>query len=437
VILTALIATAATYAVSRALPDVYSAETALFISNPAKQERNRFEAIQSAQVLARTYSELIQSKNVATRVARELPGTQDPDELLDKVSFETLSDTQLLVITAEGGSPGEAVDLADAYGQTFIRQVSDNRLGSGIGGQISVASPAIPPDSPDRPRPALYAAAMFVFSLFVGGGLALFRERLDTRLGSDDEISRALGLPILARVPLARRMTSLDGPWEPRFLESYRVLWANLQFLSPRDYPGSILITSPGVSEGKSTACLALARVVAEQGHRVAMIEGDMRTPAFSSNSGEQHESAGLMRMLALDLPFESMVKETATPDMYLLPAGGTAPNPSALLQPDALERLISEASSWGDLVIVDSPPVSNGPDAMLLSRAVSGTILVVSNRRTTRPRALEAAKQLRQAGANILGVVVNEAQEGRERFYPRSSAGRRFPTGLLTSRRQ
>jgi capsular exopolysaccharide synthesis family protein len=277
---------------------------------------------------------------------------------------------------------------------------------------------------------------MFVFSLFLGAGLALLRDRLDKRLGSDDEISRALALPILARVPLARGMTSLDGPWEPRFLESYRVLWANLQFVSPGDHPGSILIASPGAAEGRSTACLALAKVIAEQGHSVAMIEGDMRTPAFSSNSDEQ-ESAGLTRMLALDLPFESVVRETVTPDMYLLPAGGPAPNPSALLQPDALQRLISEASSWADLVIIDSPPLSVGPDAMLLSRAVSGTILVVSSRLTTRPRALEAAKQLRQAGANVLGVLINEAQEEREHvFYRRGSGRRRSLAGPLTSRR-
>ncbi|MGH3016108.1 MAG: YveK family protein, partial [Gaiellaceae bacterium] len=109
VLLTVVVATAATYVVSRGLPKVYAAEATLFVGNRSDATSD-FEAIQSAQVLARTYAELIQSGNVADRVADELPAGDTADEILERTSFRPISDTQLLVVEAEGDSPEEAAE---------------------------------------------------------------------------------------------------------------------------------------------------------------------------------------------------------------------------------------------------------------------------------------------------------------------------------------
>ena len=171
VILTVLVATLATYVVSRSLPKVYEAEATLFVGNRSNAS-NDFEAIQSAQVLARTYAELIQSENVAALVADELPGDETAGDLLERTSFSPISDTQLLVVSAEGDSPEEAADLANTYAQTFV-EYADAELSAETNGEVSVADEAQPPAAPVRPRPTLYAAVMFVFALFLGAGLAL------------------------------------------------------------------------------------------------------------------------------------------------------------------------------------------------------------------------------------------------------------------------
>ena len=108
-------------------------------------------------------------------------------------------------------------------------------------GEVSVADQAQPPAAPVRPRPTLYAAVMFVFALFLGAGLALLRDRLDTRLGSEEDLARELDVPILARVPsIARRRLSRSR--EQRFLEAFRVLRTNIAFLSPQEPLSSVVV---------------------------------------------------------------------------------------------------------------------------------------------------------------------------------------------------
>ena len=409
VIVTTLVATLATYVVSSSLPKVYSADSALIVK--AEGTTNTVaEATQVASVLSKTYAELIQRRSVAEEVAARL-GEEDPDELLSKMSFQPVSDTRLLLVTAEGDSPEGAADLANTYGDVF-EEIVDERIGETTAGTVAVADEALPPESADRPRPTLYSAGVFVISLFLGIGLAVLRDRLETRLRTD-ELGPALDLPVLARIPVTRvdKHRLLEPSTRGTFLEACRVLRANLEFIESQRRPTSLLVTSPGPGEGKTACSAGLARVIAEQGRRVVLIEGDMREPSLGGEEGPV-ATRGLADLLAFDLPFEEVIEETASENLYLLPAGPLPDNPANLLTPTALERLIAEVSAWSDFVVVDSPPVVAGPDAMLLGRAVSGSVLVVSSRRTERANALAAVDALRRARANLLGVVINEVPE-------------------------
>jgi len=278
---------------------------------------------------------------------------------------------------------------------------------------------------------------MLVLSLFLGGGLALLREGLDARLGTEEEVADTLGLPVLARVPVTSvgRLNEVDPMREARLLEAFRVLWTNLQLVASEDPLTSVLVTSPGPEEGKSTCAMALARVAAEQGHRVTLIEGDMRKPAFSGDDGA--EFGGLARVLAERVPFDELLEATAVPNLFLLPAGSSDENPANLLRVDRLEVLVGEASIWSDLVIFDSPPLSAGSDALLLAQATARTVLVLSSRRTQRPGARAAVRELRRARANIVGVVLNEVSEaaaGYGDYYGSTRRRRRSLAAALST---
>ena len=405
-LVTVVLMTAATYVFSQSLPKVYSAEARLFVEN-RDQAGSDYEAVQGGQVLARTYAELIQSKNVAERVVDRLAGDATAEEVLARVTFQAVSGTQLIVISAEGGTPRAAAALANAYADVFSDYVASNLRTTR--GRVTVADRASPPAAPVRPRPKLYAAVMAVFSLFLGAGLALLRERFDTRLGKDEEITRVLELPILARVPSIGRQRR-DPRLEQGFLEAYRVLRTNLTFLRPREPLSSVLITSAAALEGKSTSAFSLARVIAEQGRRVIVIEGDIRRPALRDLYGLDGAEGGLTHYFALGYDFDRIVYETPFPNVRLVPAGPAPPNPSALIEIEAAKRLVADAAERADFVIVDSPPVSAAADASILAHAVEGVVFVVNRRRSRRPRTIAAVRQLTQAGANIVGLIVNQA---------------------------
>jgi capsular exopolysaccharide synthesis family protein len=419
VLATVVIATATTYLISQSLQPVYSASSTLFVGD-RNQAGNDFEAIQSGQVIARTYAELIQSRTVAERVADALPGAADADQILGRTEFEPVSDTQLVVITAEGNTPEDAALLANIYANVFSRYAADT-LATRTKSDVTVADRAQPPSAPVRPRPALYAGVVFVLSIFLGAGLALLRDRLDTRLGSEEEISEALALPVLGRIP---RVKSSRRD-EQRFLEHSRVLNTNLRFLHPTSAISTVLITSASPAEGKSTVAMGLARAAAEQGKRIVLVEGDLRRPHLSEAMGLEPSAPGLVHYLALGWNFEDVVHETATPELHVVPAGAIPPNPSSLLQPTATERMLTDARQWADFVVVDSPPLSAGADVSILAHAVDTVLFVVNYRRSRRHRALAAVGQLRQARARVDGLVLNEVGDEAGYYY---SYGR--PTG-------
>lgn len=424
VVLTVIVATTVTYLVSRELPKAYSAQATLFVGDRGRANSD-FEAIQSAQVLARTYAELIQSRNVARLVAAQLPGDQSADAVLGKMTFRPISDTQLIVVSAEGETTAEALTLARTYATTFTRYAADG-LESATNGRVSIADQPHASNAPIRPRPKLYAGVMFVLSIFLGAGLALLRDRLDTRLGTEDELSQELALPALARVPaMSRRRLSRSRERfaEQRFLEAFRVLRTNLAFLYPQNGLTRLAVASAAPGEGKSTCAMALAQVVAEQGRHVVVIEGDMRRPALGDMYNlDGGDPKGLLHYLALAVDFDDIVHDTPFPNVQIVPAGAVSFNPSTLLKEGALVRLVGEASDRADFVIVDSPPLSAGADASILAHAVGDALLVVNQRRSSRAKVVAAVRQLRQADVSIAGFVLNEvpSSESYERYYDR-----------------
>lgn len=423
VLLTVLSCTVSTYVVTKSANKVYEATATLFVGD-TKSAPDDFAALQSAQSLAKTYAELIQSRNVADRVATDHPGVGSGQELLDRVTFEPVSQTQLILLTAEAGSAKGAAVLANAYAKSLI-QYADENLARQTKSDLTLADPARAPSSPTRPRPVLYTMVAFVLSLFLGVMLALLRHQLDGRLGDEEEVERELGTTVLASIPYVSRRR-LTGDHEP-FLEAFRLLRANLTFLRPTNRVRRILITSAEPGEGKTTTSVALARVIGEQGERVVVVEGDLRRPALSDALGVDESTEGLAQWLVLDTPFDQVVHPTPLENVYIVPAGTATPNPSTLLEAEALRHFLDVASEWADFVIVDSPPVSAGADASILAHAVRDVLFVVNQSKSRRQKVKAAIAQLRQAEADLAGVVVNAASgAGSAPYYGYGKRGTR-----------
>lgn len=199
-----------------------------------------------------------------------------------------------------------------------------------------------------------------------------------------------------------------DAPFQ--FVEAYKSLRTNLEFLSATSNCKTILITSSVPEEGKSNVAINLAMTLAASNKRVILVDCDMRKSAISRYLRIPRNRPGLTNVITSKdvstLP-DSLVRLKDN-DITVLPVGTIPPNPAELLSTPIVERIFSALQQAYDYVIVDTPPVSVVTDAAVLSRVADGVVLVVRPGVTTIQGAQLSKKNLEAVSAHILGVVMN-----------------------------
>ena len=205
-----------------------------------------------------------------------------------------------------------------------------------------------------------------------------------------------------------------DGPislTRPRSAaaEAYRTLLASVRFSSLEQPVRSILFTSPGPLEGKSTTLANLAVIAAQAGSRVLAVDCDLRRPSLHEAFGVSN-TVGLTSLLLEDRTPESCIQPGPIPGLGILTSGPLSPNSADLLLSRRVDGVFEALTELADLVMLDSPPAAGLADASLLAPRVDAVVLVIDATRTQRDDARRAKEQLERAGARLLGVVVNRA---------------------------
>jgi capsular exopolysaccharide synthesis family protein len=201
--------------------------------------------------------------------------------------------------------------------------------------------------------------------------------------------------------------------------ERYRLLRHRLQSVRAEIHVKTLLLTSPGAKEGKSTVSLNLAAALAEKNdQRVILLEGDLRCPSLTRELGLT-PSPGLTDCPRTDTSFEQLIWRIEPFGFYLLPAGKALDNPTELLNSEWFSTLIGKLTAYFDWVVIDAPPVLPVVDALSLKRFADASIVVAWAGRTRQEAITEAIRIL---GRNhVLGVVLNAlAKVGRnnEQYY-------------------
>lgn len=212
------------------------------------------------------------------------------------------------------------------------------------------------------------------------------------------------------------RLVVREDPKSP-VSESIRALRTNLQFVGLDKPLQTLMITSAGPAEGKTTIAANLAISMAETGLNVIVVGADLRRPSLHKVFGVEN-SVGLTQVLVGQAPLAEAIQTLDTPRVRLLTPGPIPPNPSELLGSQAMVEVIRELKSQADLVIFDAAPVVAVTDASILGPKVDGTVLVVSLKQTPREVVMEAKKQLVRVRTNLLGVVANRVRYGRASGY-------------------
>lgn len=199
--------------------------------------------------------------------------------------------------------------------------------------------------------------------------------------------------------------------------EAYRTLRTNIQFASIDKELKSLMVTSTGPGDGKSTTISNLAIVMAQSDMNVLLVDADLRKPTVHHTYLVSNQR-GLSTVIAGQERIDDTVCETNIQNLWVIPSGPIPPNPAELLNSVKMNTFIREATARYDAVLFDAPPVLAVTDAQILSTKVDGTILVINAGKTPREQALKAKSQLHNVRANLIGTVLNNKDIKREGDY-------------------
>lgn len=299
-------------------------------------------------------------------------------------------------------------------------------------GQARILQSAIAPVSPTAPNPKRDAAIGAFGGLLLGLALLLLRQQLDRRLRRSGDLEAAFGFPILANVPKSKAFRRQKGQKLLEDLpgaeaEAFQRLRTNLRYLRADREVNSVVVTSTGVAEGKSTVALNLAMTAASSGARVLLIEADIRRPSLGRVLDIKAEK-GLSGYLAdPDLGLSDVLHNVpiTRPDngdrpqvIDVLPGGPVPSNPVALLDSERMRELIAIAEERYDLVVIDTSPAGAVSDPIALMRTANAVIVVGRVGRLASDQADALREQLQRVDAPVHGLVANFARDVPSQSY-------------------
>ncbi|UCF78156.1 MAG: CpsD/CapB family tyrosine-protein kinase, partial [Candidatus Eiseniibacteriota bacterium] len=241
------------------------------------------------------------------------------------------------------------------------------------------------------------------------------RQRLGfLRLGRQSRVGGRREIPGTAGV----LVTEMDS--RSPVSESYRMLRTNILFSQVDEPLRTIVVTSPGPGEGKSTVVANLGTVMAQAGNRTIIVDSDLRRPTVSAVLGGS-KGVGLSDVLSGKKALKEVVTPTMVERLFLLGTGTLPPNPSEMLGSRRMRELVTELAQEFEFVLFDSPPVLPISDAAALGARVDGTLLVVRCDVTAASGLSRALVVMKAVHAKVIGVVLNDLDVRRglsDRYY-------------------
>jgi protein-tyrosine kinase len=199
--------------------------------------------------------------------------------------------------------------------------------------------------------------------------------------------------------------------------EAFRTLRTNIQFAGLDQPCRSIVVTSAGPEEGKTTSVANFGVVTAQAGSRVCVIDSDLRRPSLH-RLFRLDNARGLTTALVEGLSFAELAQPTAIPNLSILPSGPLPPNPAELVGSHRMRECLQAATESFDLVLCDSPPVMAVADAASLAAQCDGVIFVIRVGNMAHDVLRRVVDQIEAVKGRILGVLLNRADPRRDGYY-------------------
>jgi capsular exopolysaccharide synthesis family protein len=278
---------------------------------------------------------------------------------------------------------------------------------------------------------------------------AFAQEGLDHSIKTAEEVESLLMMPALAVVPLQRgtnsakwalagskrtlktretggsRLTgtgtvalAISQSPQSTLAEAYRTLRTSILLSLASNPPKLILITSTQAGEGKTVTALNLAQSLAQRKGEVVIVDGDLRKGGIARALGLENKKGVSTVLTGSDKLADALQLSELQPNLWVLPSGPVPPNPAELVGSESMAELCKELAGRFEHVIIDSPPVLVVTDATVMAGLADGVVLIAESGKTHRAGLMRTRAILENAGAHILGVVVNKLDFRREGYY-------------------
>ncbi|MEI2582812.1 GumC family protein [Scytonema sp. PRP1] len=304
----------------------------------------------------------------------------------------------------------------------------------------------VQPEVPVSPNTQRNLMLGLVASTLLGIGSALLLEKLDNTYHTVDAFKDKLKLPLLATIPFEKQLPKIQdrtiadqsctklanlrsqdssgssevverpdtlnedyNQYESlKFLEALRVLHTNIQLLSSDQPIRSLVISSAGAGDGKSTVAFHLAQIASAMGQRVLLVDADLRRPRIHTLTNINN-LWGLSSVISGNIPVETVIRQLpSVREFSVITTGPIPPDPAKLLSSQKMKQLMADFHKAFDLVIYDTPPLVGLADASLLAPSTDGIVLVTRMHKTDRSALKEALDSLKINRSNVLGLVIN-----------------------------
>jgi capsular exopolysaccharide synthesis family protein len=345
-------------------------------------------------------------------------------QIQGRVTAKAIPDTVLLEATVVDSDAARSARIANSLATHFVTLVETLETPIADAKPMVkvelVAGPLLDP-VPVSPRPLRNLALAGLLGLLIGIAGAIMREMLDVTIKTAETLRTVAGAPVLAVVPFdpdAKKspLVMSDSPQSAR-AEAFRHLRTNLQFVDVDQPVKAIVVTSSVPDEGKSTTAVNLALAFAEMGHRVVLIEADMRRPRVADYLGVEG-AVGLSNVLAGQVSVDDVLQPWGQYHLQVLPSGFVPPNPSELLGSRNMAALLMHLRTRFDVILIDTPPLLPVTDAAVVATHADGAVLVTRSGKTAQARVRSALASLRAVESPVLGCVLNRQPIKGEEYY-------------------
>jgi succinoglycan biosynthesis transport protein ExoP len=298
------------------------------------------------------------------------------------------------------------------------RKLAQEKFDSAIPRQtlVTITDAAEEGLKPVRPNIPLNIAFGVIVGLVVGVGLAFFIEYLDTSVKTIDDVERSLQAPVLGVIPQNVGSLLDEGPESPH-AEAYRVLRTNILFTRKDETFNTITIVSGGAGEGKSTTLFNLAVVFAQNGHRVLVVDSDLRRPSMH-RFFKVTNSLGLTNFLLGQNKLEEVIQTSHLKTLDFLPSGKLPSSSMGILSSQQMKDLVAEVKRRYDFVFFDSPPIMGVSDAVVLASEVDISLQVIQYRKYPQAMTIRAKQMVSKVGGYLVGIVLNNINMSQDENY-------------------